>query len=223
MKNSLWFVILLAGIAVFSPALAPAQGCQMYTYSDMWLDDSANVVATNYTDADASCGDYSAYADVTVTMPSGYTVSASVNAGCCAEAITFAAASNEAGHGTVSGNNNVALACGSFVGNFFVDMELALTQVKMRLGTEKNCSTEFGSVRCEYDTDLWCTPATSPPDYQPTGVRRVPQATPLPAYYWMTLGLCDRILGLPWECVGAALYGSPAPDTYPKFACTRNP
>ena len=116
MKNFLWCFVLLAGIAILTPAIAAAQSCQMYSYSDIWLDENGNAVALNYTDASA-CGAYTAYATVTLTMPSGYFQTALASAPCCAEAIAAAAASQESGDGNVLGSNEVDTSCGTLIGS----------------------------------------------------------------------------------------------------------
>jgi hypothetical protein len=115
MRNFLWRFVLVAGIAILTPAIAAAQSCQMHSYSDMWLDESGNAVAVNYTDASA-CGSYTAYADVTLTMPSGYSVSATASASCCAQAVSTASAMGETGEASVTGSNEVISACGTLFG-----------------------------------------------------------------------------------------------------------
>jgi hypothetical protein len=110
------------------------------------------------------------------------------------------------------------------------DYEIAYTLVKMIPGTETGCHTSLGTTYCNYITELWCTPATTPPDYAPLGVNNVPKATVIgnDAYFWKTAALCFKwSAGSPWNCVpfgvGGALLGFPAPPTYPRYPCTHNP
>jgi hypothetical protein len=105
------------------------------------------------------------------------------------------------------------------------DAALARTLVKMIPGTESNCFTALGQVYCDYATTIWCTPATTPPLYQPSGVHDVAQAFPNPAYYWVTIGLCEKNPPGPWTCVGVTtgFLGFAAPDNYTKYSCTVPP
>jgi len=104
------------------------------------------------------------------------------------------------------------------------DLEWATTLVKMTPGTEKNCfySQLFGWF-CDYDTVTWCTPQTTPPDYNPTGVHDVPKASPSPAYYWVTHAFgISYTGGPPYTYYGLIPdYGYPGPDNQPRAACTK--
>ena len=202
MKKRLLFVLLsvLVPSAFMNPASAQAQTCQMYTYSDLSLDGSGNVVAINYTDGDAACGSYSAYADVTLTMPSGYAQSASASGGCCAQAVALAVSSNENGDGTVFGNNNVEASCfsfTSFLSNYF---RLARTTFHWT-GGNQGCyqNGNLGNMVCDWNVESWCTPETTPPLANASVV--TDSATPDPLGYWKTLALCVRIgSSYPWTC-----------------------
>jgi hypothetical protein len=105
------------------------------------------------------------------------------------------------------------------------DARTARTLLKMIPGTESNCFTVFGTTYCDYETNIWCTPETTPPLYQPSGVHAVNQAVPNPAYYWLTFALCERFPPGPWNCIGVTskTLGFAGPDNYPKYACTVPP
>ncbi len=107
---------------------------------------------------------------------------------------------------------------------FFPDITTAQTLVKMIPGTESDCFTALGSTYCSYQTNIWCTPATTPPLYQPSGVTNVQQAVANPAYYWLTLAVCERYPPAPWTCYGfTPNVGFAAADNYPMYACTVPP
>ena len=120
-------------------------------------------------------------------------------------------------------------ACGdSILSNLFREIEFAYTLVKKTPGAgPTRCETDaLGDEFCDYPGFPWCTPATSPPDYAPAGVRRAPVIPVVMSepYYWFTFGACTRPgPPWPWDCIGFIVVGFASPDTYPKFACTRNP
>jgi hypothetical protein len=234
MKNAFYVTILLAVVA--SPLLASAQtqtttNCQMYTYSDQWVDEDGNLVALNTSNAQWvywECGEFSSYADSEIQMPSGYSQSASASAeDCCAEAIAFAPMGGESGDGTISGTNQVNYSCGLTLTSLFnYEFRWGHTLVKMSFPrVETNCfTTVFGGTYCDYDGYYWCTAATSPPLYKATGVREVPQV-PLTAtaWYWNALALCERPAGttIPWACIAGALDSPPMPPDRPPGDCTK--
>lgn len=111
---------------------------------------------------------------------------------------------------------------------FFPNWELATTLVKMRptqVPPGGTCVTNLGVTECQYDTLPWCTAATSPPDLNPPGVRRVFKAK-YPTY-WKVFGLCERPgSGFAWTCFppgGVASAGYLGPDNYPLGDCTKSP
>jgi hypothetical protein len=127
MKNALWLLVIFAIVVICSPILALGQGCQMYTYSDAWLDADGTVVATNYTEGDRLCGEYTAYADVQVRLPSGYSGFGSSYHVCCAEATAAADASAQSGEAFAEGANEVIPACPpSLSGSFSAPIPLCL-------------------------------------------------------------------------------------------------
>jgi len=119
-----------------------------------------------------------------------------------------------------------SISC-NIIGTFFafslhIYIQGAYTFVKMTPGTENSCFTALGQLYCNYDTVTWCTPETTPPDYNPTGVNTVPKATPNPAYYWLTEALCfASSKGGTLTCFGIANNGIPGSDTVPRAACTK--
>lgn len=188
--------ILLGGV------LPAAAQCGMYTYRDLWLDDTGNAVGVNYTEA-ASCDGASSYAQVTVTMPSGSRNVASASGTCCAEAITESSSTAQEGEGVLAGFNEVWDSCGNDVTSsdeWPVDFELAYTKSKW-----DNTYTTLlgGAVRCFVSS--WCTAGTTPPTCDPSSVDQYPSIPGQQAscwrYYktnWMAVRI--RITGWPWKC-----------------------
>lgn len=112
MKNQ-WYLTVFAFL--FLNVISSTAQCGLYTYQDMWLDDAGNAVADNYTQA--SCSRSSAYADVHVSMPSGYQVAASATGTTTAEAVAQSVTGAENGEGRFWGYNEVTAttvnACGA--------------------------------------------------------------------------------------------------------------
>ena len=109
--------------------------------------------------------------------------------------------------------------------SFNLQLEVAYTVSKMRptqVPPAGTCVTNLGVTHCQYDTMTWCTAATTPPDYNPTGVREVGPAT-YPTY-WSEWALCERLgAGLAWMCVGVTPNGYSFPDNYPRQVCKKTP
>jgi hypothetical protein len=157
-KHFLWLAMFITTTLLVASTSAAAQSCQMYSYSDMWLDDDGNAVAVNYTDANTSCGDYTAYADVAVTMPSGYSQFGSAMGTCCAEAISSASTSGEEGDGFINGNNEVDYSCGSLLGSMNSPILIA---IKTTYGENTLGSQVIGNSRfCGYTPN--CTNNVTP-------------------------------------------------------------
>lgn len=196
MTRTLRFV-LLAGCLAAMPSLVRGQSCQIYTYSDVWLDGNGNVVASNYTDGDSSCGNYSAYADVTITMPSGYSQYASATASCCTEAIASASILQEAGDGSVVGTNEVDFA---FCGSATASLSSGISIKKTTWGpppivTNDQCI--YVTLACAFGTPT-CKSATP-------GITFVPSCPSyMLAQYLVVNGTCEFALGTaatgPGEC-----------------------
>lgn len=122
MKDIFRFVALVATVALLAihpPAAAQSCGA-IYVYQDLWVDESSNLVGENYTDADASCGEYSTYATVTVVLPSGSSTSGSATSlSSFAEALAAAPASSQSGSGELDGFSRVDYVCGSSIFDSF--------------------------------------------------------------------------------------------------------
>jgi hypothetical protein len=101
MKKQCWFSVIAL---LFLYALPSHAVCGMYTYQDMWLDGSGDALGDNYTQV-TSCFGSSAYAEVHVTMPSGYQVAASASGSTSADAVALSSTSGESGDGAFSGYN----------------------------------------------------------------------------------------------------------------------
>ena len=110
---------------------------------------------------------------------------------------------------------------------FLFQVEAAVTLVKMspvQVPPEGTCFVNrAGILQCQYSTFDWCTPATTPPDFEVTGVNGVGLAT-YPTY-WTGYAACERPgPGFKWLCTpGITTGGIKGPDTFPKFPCTKHP
>src|SRR5581483_2580385 len=168
-------LLLPMGISVvvltLSPILAVAQSCGIYTYQDMWVDDNGNAVGENLSEGDASCGEYTAFANVTLTMPSGNSQSGYGSGSPFAEALAAASTSGEQGDGLLDGSNDVDFSCDSAFASFSLPFELDLAYSKSKWN---NTYTTLlgGSVRCFVDS--WCTADTTPPTCDPDYVDQHP-------------------------------------------------
>jgi hypothetical protein len=122
------------------------------------------------------------------------------------------------GYGVASIRNFV-----DFADFWDMSLHLADTLLKMIPGTETNCFQSLGITWCDYSTVTWCTPATTPPDYNPPGVHDVPKATPAPAYYWVTHSFgVSYTGGPPYTYIGLIPdWGYPGPDNTPRGVCTK--
>ncbi len=195
------------------PYQEPYQCCGPYcddvwmdAYTVFWVDDDGWAIALNFTE-DASYCDHEpiAYSNVTLTMPSGYSVYAEAwGYYGAAEAIAIADASYEDGNGSVSGNNQVTYTCGAlfwWIG-FTIQIRPAKT-VTTTASQDPGTGTDCGvgepcnnPAICHVVNS--CTQETSPPtcdasgtlkDYQPL----CHQAHVKPFIAW-------RILGGSWHC-----------------------
>ena len=114
MKNVLHLAACIIAMLLVLTEPTAAQSCgAIYQYSDMWADTGGNLVAENYTDGDSSCGDYSAYATVSIALPSGSSYYASGSAVTTfAEVLAQAAAGGENGDGSFDVFSEVDYTCG---------------------------------------------------------------------------------------------------------------
>ena len=117
--------------------------------------------------------------------------------------------------------------CTAAAGNVFsrsgnIYIRGATTLLKMTNGTERNCFRALSITWCDYDAISWCTPETSPPLYNPSGVRAYQQSTPNPAYYFVAHALCESSQeNGPYTCLGASLTGFQGSNDFPKLVCTK--
>jgi virginiamycin B lyase len=119
------------------------------------------------------------------------------------------------------------ISCGGpmiYSADFDLQIEIAVTLLKMsptQVPPNGTCETNNGVTECQYGTMSWCTSATTPPDYNPSGVQGVfPAEYPT---YWPAYALCERLgPGVAWSCVGGTPNGYSAPDNYPQYACTKS-
>ncbi len=122
------------------------------------------------------------------------------------------------GYGVASVRNFVDFA--DFV-NVYINT--GLTLLKMIPGTENGCRLTLGQWYCDYGAITWCTPETTPPDYNPPdGVHLVQKATPAPAFYWFAKALCetDQKNG-PLTCYGFSFTGFAGADDFARWACKK--
>ncbi len=126
-----WFAILLAIVAASPSATAQIDSvnCAMVTYSDQWADGGGNLVVLNSSGGTwtyQECGSYTAYADVEINMPSGYSQSASATGNWdFAEAIASAPSNQEQGQVSISGSNRLDYDCGlSLLASFLLTENL---------------------------------------------------------------------------------------------------
>jgi hypothetical protein len=91
--------------------------------------------------------------------------------------------------------------------------------------TTSNCT---GTVQktCDINVKEWCTPATTPPDYQPSKVRDM--VSPFEFEAWDDTALCARVVWngghSAWACspgIGLEVAAEGAPNP-PQLACTYN-
>ncbi len=113
MRNAIRVLGLTVAVVLLNPMLALADGCAMYTYRDQWIDGDGNAVFQNYVQGDDSCGTYSAYADVTLTLPNGSSVHGSSAGATFAEALAQGETSNPTGDGSIAEESDVDYACGT--------------------------------------------------------------------------------------------------------------
>ena len=103
--------------------------------------------------------------------------------------------------------------------------EEALLQTKVKLKTDLAALETRDAEFLENFLLPWCSAATSPPDLNPPGVRRVFKAK-YPTY-WKVFGLCERPgSGFAWTCfppAGLASAGYLGPENYPLADCTKSP
>lgn len=192
-----WLALPL--FVLLSAAASNAQ-CGMYTYQDIWLDDSGNAVGENYTHA--ACIGGSAHAFVQVRLPSGDQVGASATGSTSADAIAQSSGS-EIGEGLLSGSNETVDACFTATYASFswpVDYELAYTKSKWNGFTQL---VGEGDKKCFVDS--WCTPATTPPTCNPSWVIQNPLIPGLEAscwqyYYTDWVAVRIRIVDATWRC-----------------------
>jgi hypothetical protein len=125
---------------------------------------------------------------------------------------------------------SASVYCSILASNIFstimnMQIEVAYTVSKMRpiqVPPGGTCVTLGFVLECQYDTITWCTPGTTPPDYNPPGVTNVAEAT-YPTY-WAEWAACERLgPGLTWSCFGVTPNGYSFPDNYPLQVCTKHP
>jgi len=101
-------------------------------------------------------------------------------------------------------------------------------------GTYLNCSTnDLGQTVCNFVTELWCTPDTSPPYtmFDPNPVRDGlvggPPGSPsaIPAnYYWETYSLCTHnSITSKWDCLRPGFSWGLGYTDQPRASCTKIP
>lgn len=189
-------------VLTLSPILAVAQSCGIYTYQDMWVDDNGNAVGENLSEGDASCGEYTAFANVTLTMLSGNSQSGYGSGSPFAEALAAASTSGEQGDGLLDGSNEVDFSCDSAFASFSLPFELDLAYSKSKWN---NTYTTLlgGSVRCFVDS--WFTADTTPPTCDPDYVDQHPLIVGQSASCWKYydtdwLAFRFKLTGSPWKC-----------------------
>jgi hypothetical protein len=77
----------------------------------------------------------------------------------------------------------------------YFSIYFAYTKLK-EAGQGYNCQTDiFGKTVCDYPVVDWCTPDTTPPDYQPIAARDLALADGHTSAYefWWTFGECFKI------------------------------
>lgn len=114
-----------------------------------------------------------------------------------------------------SGSMNVTERCqgwgthtlvDSFWDRFFKTAYTKLHWLKPVYPATDYCYTKDRTLElCDYKTEAWCTPETTPPIFRPDGVTDF--KNPPPLGYWDTGGLCVRVLSTdPWWCPTIRIY-----------------
>lgn len=89
-------------------------------------------------------------------------------------------------------------------------------------GEYTSCTTDkYQVTRCNFIVDDWCTPATTPPDFEMNG--EAIWDLKAPAYgFWGVRGICGRWHDAdPWSCAYGGALGFTG--QWPQQACTSNP
>lgn len=112
-------------------------------------------------------------------------------------------------------------------GDSYLALEIAYTKsINSGIVKSTNCKYNDGTPCTVWYINSYCTPSTTPPDYNPSDFTAPSYLSVDSVRYIYELGVCARVnfSGVPWICIPAGPYPALGlPGTSTRASCTHNP